>query len=516
MQALPRAWGAVMAREACMVALGRASTPAVGRACAAVTKPTAEMTIAMIDAQVGGACSVPASPLGPAVGCLAAHVALVAPCFHSCRMLLCCPWPGPSADDVYGEDPTVNKLQALAAQQLGKEAALFVPSGTMGNLIAVGGWVGGWVGGAHTLTRPEQTGAVHGHVVGIAPFAPSPHPCRLPLCRAVPCRGAAAQAPRGSELLVGDEQHLFVYEQSGVSQLFGVAFHTLPNKADGTFDIEGRKHSLLAAIESRHGGADPHYSKPAVVAIENTHNRCGGAVLPLAWIDDVTATAREHGLAVHMDGARLMNAVAASGTSAERLVRDCDTVSLCLSKGLGAPVGSVIAGSKAFVATARRLRKVLGGGMRQAGVLAAPGIVGLKEHAKLLAKDHARAKSIARGIAGLHGVVIDAKRVASNIVFFDLDAGKLSVEAYAARRAAAAAAAGAPAAAGGASDYPDVVPPGTPLADAFARLMEAYGRVKLGSYGTSRLRAVTHHQITDDDVDTFIEAASKAVEALAK
>lgn len=413
-----------------------------------VTRPTAEMTIAMIDAQVG--------------------------------------------DDVYGEDPTVNKLQTHVAQLLGKEAGLFVPSGTMGNLICI-----------------------------------------------------AAQAQRGDEVILGDQQHLFVYEQAGISGLFGIGFHTLTNNDDGTFALRpspavpatmtplGATRTLEGAFAARDGGRDPHFARPAVLALENTHNRCGGSVLPQAWVDDATATAKRLGMRVHMDGARLMNAAAATNLPPARLVRDCDTVSLCLSKGLGAPAGSVIVGSKEFIESARRLRKVLGGGMRQAGVLAAPGLVGVKEQAKGLAADHARAKYLARGLAGIPGVVIDARKVATNIVFFNLDAKAVKVDASVAARAGAALKAcpnpteRAEAIAAGSGGDPLSAMPDAVLeqlasgslagnpAGAVAAILEAVGKVKVGTYGDTRIRAVTHHQVNDDDVDTLLRVLGDAVEALA-
>lgn len=364
-------------------------------------------------------------------------------------------------------------------------------------------------------------------------------------------------AGRGDEVICGDEQHLFRYEQAGISQLFGIGFHTLPQSDDGTFPLTygsssaavagssssaqwrapaGSKRSLAYALESRHGGADAHYPRPAVLAIENTHNRCGGAVLPQGWVDEAAAMARAAGLKVHMDGARLYNAATAANVPVSRLVRDCDSISLCLSKGLGAPLGSIIAGSADFIARAHRLRKVLGGGMRQAGVAAACGIVGLKETSRILGADHARAKSLARGLAAVPGVKLDARRVATNIVFFDLDPAVLSVQALRSRLAADAAAAAAARAAGSEPPAPSAAQPseadpsttsltevlpaaGSADADdtsaAFAALVAHYsGGVRIGSYGGHRLRAVTHHQVRDDDIERCVEAAYRASEAL--
>lgn len=365
-------------------------------------------------------------------------------------------------------------------------------------------------------------------------------------------------AGRGDEVICGDEQHLFRYEQAGISQLFGIGFHTLPNSEDGTFPLTyagsaspssaaagstssaqwrapaGSKRSLAYALESRHGGADAHYPRPAVLALENTHNRCGGAVLPQGWVDEAAAMAHAAGMKVHMDGARLYNAATAANMTVARLVRDCDSVSLCLSKGLGAPLGSIIAGSEEFIAKAHRLRKVLGGGMRQAGVAAACGIVGLKETSRILGADHARAKSLARGLAAIPGIKLDARKVATNIVFFDLDPAVLSVTALRARLAADAAAAKAAKAAGAEAPAPtapqpsvndpsfvslsEVLSTGADADDtsvAFAALVAHFsGGVRIGSYGGHRLRAVTHHQVRDDDIERCVEAAYKASEAL--
>ena len=375
--------------------------------------------------------------------------------------MLCAMLDAPVGDDVYGDDPTVNRLQREAAELLGKEAALFVPSGTMSNLLAV-----------------------------------------------------AAQCGRGEEVILGDEQHLICYEQSGASALFGVAFNTLPQEEDGTFQLRAAAggagglrgaRSLEYAIAKRHGGLDAHYSRPALVAIENTHNRCGGAVLPQAWVDECAAIAHAAGLRVHMDGARLFNAAAAAGTPVARIVRDCDSVSICLSKGLGAPVGSVLVGDQPTIDRARRLRKALGGGMRQAGVLAAAGLVALREMPKRLPGDHARARSLARGLAAIPGVLVDPARVATNIIFFDL-APACATGAYLARAAADAGLAPRPDAVG-------VAPETTPAA-AFCRIIEGLTRAKMNPYAGHRLRVVLHHQVTDEDVEALLAGAAAAAALL--
>jgi threonine aldolase len=258
-------------------------------------------------------------------------------------------------DDVYGEDPTVNRLEALAAERLGKEAALFVPSGTMGNLI-----------------------------------------CALTHCG------------RGDEMILGDQAHLFYYEQGGVAALGGIHPRTVPNQPDGTIE--------LAALEHAIRGDDEHYPVSRLIALENTHNRCGGRVLRPEYVDAVGALAHTHGLRLHIDGARLWNAAVALGVSPARLVVAADSVSCCLSKGLAAPVGSVVAGSAEFIRRARRNRKVLGGGMRQAGVIAAAGIVALTEMAERLEDDHRHARAIAEALAAMGGLKVDTEAVETNIV----------------------------------------------------------------------------------------------------
>ncbi|XP_063587173.1 uncharacterized protein LOC134764579 [Penaeus indicus] len=244
-------------------------------------------------------------------------------------------------DDVYREDPTVKELERRMAIYTGKEAALFVPSGTMGNLIAV-----------------------LGH-----------------------CEN------RGCEVLLGDQAHIFLYEQAGMAQLGGVQPHIIPNQPDGTFDV--------SEIPARVRDEDVHCPRTALVCIENTQNVCGGKVIPLSWIDEVGSIATSIGIPLHMDGARLMNAVIASGESASRILQACETASICLSKGLGTPVGSVIVGSEEFMYKALRLRKVLGGGMRQAGMLAAAGLYAMDNMIDRLADDHRHAQQLAQAIDGM-------------------------------------------------------------------------------------------------------------------
>ncbi|KAH8414592.1 hypothetical protein KR215_009781 [Drosophila sulfurigaster] len=286
-------------------------------------------------------------------------------------------------DDVYGEDPTVTELETRTAAIFGKEAGLFVPSGTMGNLLAV---------------------MVHCH-------------------------------RRGAEAIVGDLSHIFLYEQGGASHLAGVQLATIRNQPDGTFSLQELRHKIR-------NYKDCHEPITSLVVVENTHNICGGKVIPLVYLDELAALVREPGvgttrIALHMDGARVFNAAAALGVSVERITRDFDSVSVCLSKGLSAPVGSVLVGSKDFIAEAHRLRKALGGGMRQAGILAAAGLVALEQVVPLLGKDHERTKRIAEGVDKLHSpnIVVDMPTVQTNILLLQIKQPKLAADDFAKRLA---------------------------------------------------------------------------------
>ncbi len=242
-------------------------------------------------------------------------------------------------DDVYGEDPTINRLQELAAEKAGKEAALFVPSGTMGNAIAM-------------LTH----------------------------------------AGRGQAIIVGNESHVYHYEAGGGSTLGGSPMWVVANHANGMLDIEQVKAGI--ADES-----DEHVAATALLCIENTHNRCGGTVLNVEQIETLSNLAHTHGVAVHIDGARIFNAATALGIPVSKLVSSVDSVMFCLSKGLSAPVGSMLVGNKDFIRRAHRARKLLGGGMRQAGIIAAAGIVALEQMVERLADDHEHCKQLAQGLA---------------------------------------------------------------------------------------------------------------------
>ncbi len=263
-------------------------------------------------------------------------------------------------DDVYGEDPTVNRLEAMAAEKTGKEAGLFIPSGTMGNLIAV-----------------------------------------------------LAHCQRGDEAIMGHLGHTFLFEGGGISALGGVFAHTLPNQPDGTI--------LLEDIEKAVRGSDIHQPVSRLVILENTHNRCGGTVLDAAYTASVAELTHAQGLKLHLDGARIFNAAAALNCSAQELCAPADSVTFCLSKGLCAPVGSVLCGTQEFITRARRIRKHLGGGMRQAGVLAAAGIVALEQMVDRLSEDHRRARLLAQSLSTLEGLHLTFGMPPSNLLFVSLD-----------------------------------------------------------------------------------------------
>jgi threonine aldolase len=266
-------------------------------------------------------------------------------------------------DDVFGEDPTINRLEALAAETVGKEAALLVTSGTMGNLIAL-----------------------------------------------------LAHCPRGSKALMGALSHSNLYEGGGASALGGVILTPIPNTPAGELDLDALEAELALP-------ADPHFAEPAVVAIENTHNRCGGEAVALAHMAKVAELARRRALPVHLDGARIFNAALALEASPATIAGYADTVSFCLSKGLAAPVGSLLCGTRPFIERARRIRKTLGGGMRQAGIIAAAGIVALQTMVERLADDHRHAEQLADGLAQIGGLNVQRARRRTNMVFFEVADG---------------------------------------------------------------------------------------------
>ena len=263
-------------------------------------------------------------------------------------------------DDVFQGDPTVNRLQDLAAQRMGKEAALLVPSGTMANLASI-------------LTH----------------------------------------CGRGAEVILGNRAHTYKYEKGGISAYGSIHSTQIPNQDDGTMQLEDIRDAIR--------GIDDHFPVTKLICLENTHNVCGGAPLSVKYTKEVANLARAHNIKLHIDGARIFNAAVAQGVEVQELVEDADSMSFCMSKGLAAPVGSIICGSKDFIDQARGIRKGLGGGMRQAGIIAAAGIVALETMVDRLQEDHTNARLLADGIADLPGVVLDPETIKTNIIYFDLD-----------------------------------------------------------------------------------------------
>jgi len=261
-------------------------------------------------------------------------------------------------DDVYGEDPTVNQLEKLAAKKVGKEAALFVPSGTMGNLIAV-------------LTHCQ----------------------------------------RGEEVILEAESHMYYYEVGGMSAVAGV----IPRLITGDRGILNQKDVKEALREE-----NIHYPKTALICLENTHNRAGGTIISPKITEEICQLAHQYNIFVHLDGARIFNAAVALNIKPDILVEDVDSVMFCLSKGLSAPIGSILAGSKEFIQKARKNRKLLGGGMRQAGILAAAGIIALEKMIERLEEDHRNARALGEGLAKIEEIRVDLETVQTNMVYFDL------------------------------------------------------------------------------------------------
>lgn len=315
-------------------------------------------------------------------------------------------------DDVFGEDPTVNHLQELAAERLGKEAGLFVASGTMGNLVSL-----------------------------------------------------LAHCGRGDEIILGSQAHTFRAEQGGSAALAGIHPWTIPNQPDGKLDLEDIKFAIR--------GDDIHFPRTRLIILENTHNGCSGYPLDADYMKAASEIARHHSLKIHVDGARFFNAAVALGVAPKDLAAEADSVSFCLSKGLAAPVGSVICGNRDFIDEARRARKVLGGGMRQAGVLAAAGIVSLNEMVERLAEDHANAKQLAVGLAQMPGLIVDPDRIHTNIIYFEVK-------------------------------REDMTP------QEFVQRIDAAG-VRMLPLGPQRIRAVTHYHITSEDIDQALGVISKVM-----
>ncbi len=319
-------------------------------------------------------------------------------------------------DDVYMDDPTVNKLQEHAAVKLGKQDALFVPSGTMGNLLAL---------------------LVH-------------------------CQ-------RGNEAMVGDKSHIYMNEAGGMSALGGIFPHPVLNQRDGTLALD----DIRASIQTE----DVHHTITRLICIENTQNVCGGVPLTAEYTAQVGRIAQENNLRFHIDGARIFNAAAALNVDVKDLTAPADSVMFCLSKGLVSPVGSMLAGTRDFIARARHLRKMLGGGMRQAGVLAAAGLISLEKMTGRLGQDHARARKLAAGLKQVKGLVLDAESLSTNMVYFNLeDEVQLSVN---------------------------------QIVDEMKKR-----DVLVDWAGHRRFRLVTHYWVDDEGVEKTIEAFAKVLKRL--
>ncbi|KAM0068696.1 putative aldehyde-lyase [Helianthus debilis subsp. tardiflorus] len=319
-------------------------------------------------------------------------------------------------DDVLVYDPTARQLEKEMARVTGKEAALFVPSGTMGNLISV---------------------LVH---------------CEI----------------RGSEVILGDNSHIHIYENGGISTLGGVHPRAVKNNDDGSIDIGLIESSI------RNPDFEICYPKTRLICLENSHANTGGRCLSVEYTDQVGELAKKHGLKLHIDGARIFNASAALKVPVDRLVRAADSVSVCLSKGLGAPVGSVIVGTEAFIARARILRKTLGGGMRQVGVLCAAALVALQENVPKLVTDHKNAKTLAEGLNKIKGLSVDIASVETNIVYFEILKGS------------------------------------NITALKLGKIMEERG-ILLMPDSSSRVRIVIHHQVSASDVQYTLSCIKQAM-----
>lgn len=327
-------------------------------------------------------------------------------------------WPTPAmreamalakvGDDVYGEDPTVNALEELAAERVGKEAGLFVASGTMGNLV-----------------------------------------------------GILAHATRGDEMIVGHDSHVMMWETGSVASLGGVVPKVLVTDEIGRMPIE-----LIQSIVRME---DVHLPCHRLIHVENSYGNKGGYPIPTDYFAAIKDVASKNNLAVHMDGARLFNAAVALGIEAGQITQYVDSVTFCLSKGLSAPVGSLLCGSKDYIHKARRVRKSLGGGMRQAGILAAAGVVALDKMVDRLAEDHERARRLAVGLSNIAGIQINLDMVKSNIVFFKL------------------------------ADDVTLSP------QEITRQMREEANIWLGTRGSRGFRAVTHYWIKTADVDVFLD-----------
>ncbi len=314
----------------------------------------------------------------------------------------------PLGDDVYGEDPTVNRLEELAAEKLGKEKALLVTSGTQANLTSI-----------------------------------------------------LAQTKRGDEVILEATSHVYLYEVGGMAAIGGV----LPKTVPGTMGILN-PNDVEKVIRER----NIHYPEQTLISVENTHNVAGGTCWKPAQLQAIAEVAQKHGMRLHMDGARIFNAAIALNVDVKALTRYVDSVTFCLSKGLSAPVGSLVVGSEEFIEKARKWRKMVGGGMRQAGIIAAPGIVALEKMVNRLREDHANARALAEGLTQIKGIAVNLETVQTNIVRYDI--GGLGID-----------------------------------ASRFVAELGKYG-IKTSGSGSS-IRMVTHRMISREDIDYTLKIVEK-------
>jgi threonine aldolase len=319
-------------------------------------------------------------------------------------------------DDVYSEDPTVNQLEEMAAKKMGKEAAVLVPSGTMANLVSV-----------------------------------------------------MSNTKRGDSAILEAESHIYWYELGGISAIAGV----LPLPVRGTLGVMDP-----AAVESAIRPKGLHMAKTTLVCIENTHNRAGGTIVTPAQIEAVSNVAKDHRLRLYMDGARIFNAAVALKVDVQQFTRHVDNLMFCLSKGLSCPIGSLVVGTEEHIQKARRARKILGGGMRQAGIIAAPGIIALEKMIDRLEDDHRNARLLAEGLAKIEGIKVDMKTVQTNMVMFDVDG--LGVR-----------------------------------ADVFMKKLKEHS-VLAGSISKTRIRMVTHRGIEKEDIEKALVAIEQTIKELRK
>ena len=308
-------------------------------------------------------------------------------------------------DDVFQEDPTVNKLEQKAAQVMGKQSAILVPSGTMGNLASI-----------------------------------------------------LAHCERGTEIILGHKSHTFIFEAGGISSFGGIHSMQLQNDEDGKLKIEDIKNAVRQD--------NVHFPKTSAISLENTHNMCYGSPLSTKYMESISHIAKNNNLKLHIDGARIFNASVALKKDVSELVKDADSVTFCLSKGLSGPVGSIVCGDDNFIYKVRRNRKALGGGMRQAGIIAAAGLIAIDKMIAQIEEDHLNAKNLAQGIMEINGLKVDVDKVKTNIVFFELATDKLSAS------------------------------------ELVNKMSEK--NIKFFETSPNRFRLVTHYGITDDDINNTL------------